>query len=473
MHVYSIAARVMPFIGLLAVLVMVNYLYFRQRLSTSMLWAMGLSLAIILMITLSDLLPALTNQPFFYVLQYRVSFINTVIIRVPIIAQLLLIGGTCFVLVSLDKNFIAETRRKGRVFRLVLPSVVTSMLMVFVALLQNDFNRYRNFDYSEGLITIFLTNYEDQEIIWFDRRQVRLWAGDFKWLYPFGKYDLADTLQQHAKELGSMTIIEGMHLYKLQRILKLLAYCPRDTVAYNALCHIIEQRVYRAPVYLEPLLTGVKERFTEENKEIMVKGWVMFNGVPWRNIVFCINRWFEDRSKILHFDRVWKDTTDVNGRFEFSCFGGDSLATLYFQIYFMIPALSRSNGFNYIKISNIPHEIRTPGTYVLDTIKIELEPSDIAQDLREIIIDPSVPLDSFELSLSDMGYGKAVVINGIVSKYGRLLKRDIAVQYSVDGAKDYRFEQQLKAKIRTWRFFSSGDEQTIKIHINPPRPPLL
>ena len=156
MHVYSIAARVMPFIGLLAVLVMVNYLYFRQRLSTSILWAMGLSMAIILMITLSDLLPALTNQPFFYVLQYRVSFINTVIIRVPIIAQLLLIGGTCFVLVSLDKNFIAETRRKGRVFRLVLPSVVTSMLMVFVALLQNDFNRYRNSGYGQVISSGFI-----------------------------------------------------------------------------------------------------------------------------------------------------------------------------------------------------------------------------------------------------------------------------------------------------------------------------
>lgn len=472
-YVYSNAARIMPFIGLLAVLVMANYLYFRQRLSTSILWAMGLSMAIILMITLSDLLPALTNRPFFYVLQYRVSFINAVIIRVPIIAQLLLIGSSCFVLVSLDKNFIAETRRKGMAFRLVLPSIVTSMLMVFIAFLQNDYSRYRNFDYSKGLTTIFLTSYEDQEIIWFDRRQVRLWAGDFKWLYPFGKYDLADTLQQHAKELGSMTIIEGMHLYKLQRILKLLAYCPRDTVAYNALCHIIEQRVYRVPAYLAPLLAGVRERFTEENKEIMVKGWVIFNGVPWRNIVFCINRWFEDKSKILHFDRVWKDTTDVNGRFEFSCFGGDDLSTLYFQIYFMVPALNRSNGFDYIKILNIPHEIRTPGTYVLDTIKIELEPSVIAQDLREIIIDPSVPLDSFELSLPDMGYGKSVAINGIVSKYGRLVARDIAVQYLVDGAKDYRFEQGLKAKIRTWRFFGSGDEQTIKIYINPQRPPLL
>gem|GEM_PF-1910255 len=470
-QIYSNLVRIIPFASFLIVLVMVNYFYFRQRLSTSILWAMGLSMATIFIITLSDLLPVLTSQPFFYILQYRVSFINAVVIKIPIIAQLLFICGACLVFVVLDKNFIAETRKKGVAFRLILPSGVTIVMLLFMAFLQNDYNRYRDFDYSEGLATIFLTHYDNQEIIWFDGRQVRLWPGNFKLLYPFGKYDLADTLEQHAKELGGMTIIEGMHLYKLERILKLLAYGPRDTVIYNALSHIIEQRVYRVPTYLEPLLTMIKARFAGENKEIMVRGWVTLNNAPWANIVFCVNRWFERGN--LHFERVWKGTTDTNGRFEFSCFGGDEQTTLYFQIYFMVPIVSKGNGLDHISISNIPHEFKTPGTFILDTIKIELAWSDLAQDLREIIIDPSVPLDSFELVLPDLGYDKRIVIDGVVSKSGMVLTRNIEVQYLADGAKDYKFEQDLKAKVRTWRFFGSGGEQTIKIHINPRRQPLL
>ena len=470
-QIYSNLVRIIPFASFFIVLVIVNYFYFRQRLSTSILWAMGLSMATIFMITLSDLLPVLTNQPFFYILQYRMSFINAVVIKVPIIAQLLLICGACLVLVVFDKNFIAETRKKSVAFRLILPSGVTIVMLLFMALLQNDYNRYHDFDYSEGLATVFLSHYDNQEIIWFDGRQVRLWPGNFKLLYPFGKYDLADTLEQHAEELGRMTIIEGMHLYKLQRILKVLAYGPRDTVIYNALGHIIEQRVYRVPTYLETLLTMIKARFAGENKEIMVRGWVTLNNAPCANIVFCVNRWF-DRGN-LHFERVWKGTTDTNGGFEFSCFGGDEQTTLYFQVYFMVPIVSKGNGLDHISISNIPHEFKTPGTFVLDTIKIELAWSDLAQDLREIIIDPNVPLDSFKLVLPDLGYGKRIAIDGAVSKSGRVLTRNIAVQYLADGAKDYKFEQDLKAKVRTWRFFGSGDEQTIKIYINPERQPFL
>lgn len=470
-QIYSNIARIIPFVSLLIVLILVNYFYFRQKLSTSIIWAMGISMVIILIITLADLLPALTSQPFFYALRYRVSFINTLIMKLPIIVQVLLIGIVCFALVLIDKNFIAETRKKSVTFRLLLPTVITIVMFFFLAFLQNDFNRYRNFDYSEGLSTIFLSNYENKEFFWFDARQIRVWPGSLKMLYPFGKYDLTDTLQQHAKELGSMTIIEGMNLYKLRRILKVLAYGPRDTIIYNALAHIIEQRVPHIPQYVKPLLIKAKTRFAEENKEIKVEGWVTLNREPWANITFCINRWFIEGE--LHFERIWQDTTNSNGHFRFTCFGGDIPATLYYQIYFIVPAVSGGNGFEHIKVFNIPHDFKTPGGYILDTIKIELQPSDLEQDFKEIIIEPGMPLDSFDMAFPGMGQNKRIVVDGNLSESGRLLIKNIDLEYLLESPKDRNFEQKFKTAIRTWYFFGKGDDQTIRVRINPKRRPLL
>jgi hypothetical protein len=469
--IYTNIVRIIPFVSLLVLLILVNYFYFRQKLSTAIIWAMGLSMAIILVITLSDLLPALIRQPFLYALRYRFSFINTFVAKLPIIAQVLMICGAGLVLAFIDKHFIAETRKKTIAFRLILPTVITIVMFILMAFLQNDNNRYRNFDYSEGLITIFLSNYENKEIFWFDRRQVRVWPDNLKLLYPFGKYDLTDTLQSHARELGSRTIIEGMDLYKFERILKILAYGPRDTVIYDALRHIVEHRVYHVPDFFEPLLSKVRIRFTEEDKDITVKGWVTLNTKPWANITFCVNRWFEEGN--LHFERVWQDTTDINGHFEFTCFGGDIPATLYFQIYFIVPALSIDNGFERIKIVNIPHEINTTGLHILDTIKIELKPADIVQLFGELIIEPGMPLDSIDLSFPDMGYDKRIVIDGKLSGSGKLLAKSVEVEYLSEDIKDRRFEQQLKTKLRSWRFFGTGDNPVIEIRINLQRRPLL
>jgi len=469
--IYSDIVRIIPFISLLVVLILVNFFYFQQKISTAIIWAMGLSMAIILMITLSDLLPALIRQPFLYALRYRFSFVNTFIVKLPIIAQIFLILGSGVALRFIDKNFIAETRKRGVAFRLILPTVITSAMFLLMAFLQNDFNRYRNFDYSEGLTTIFLSNYENKEVFWFDKRQVRVWPDNLKLLYPFGKYELPDTLQSHARELGSRTIIEGMDLYKLERILRILAYGPRDTIVYNSLKHIVEHRVYHVPYFFEPLLSKIRTRFTEKDKDIAVKAWVTLNGQPWTDITFCVNRWFEEEE--LHFERVWQGTTDINGHFEFTCFGGDIPATLYFQIYFIVPALSSGNGFERIRIVNIPHEIRIPGEHVLDTIKIELKPSDIVQHFGELIIEPGVPLDSIELSFPDMGYGKRIVIDGRLSGSGNVLLKNLDIEYLPEDTRDRRFEQQLEARLRTWRFFGTGDDPIVTIRINPQRRPLL
>jgi hypothetical protein len=468
---YSDIVRIIPFISLLIVLILVNYSYFQQKLSTAIIWAMGLSTVIILMITLSDLLPALIRQPFLYALRYRFSFINTLIVKIPIIIQILMICASGLVLIVIDKNFIAETRKKGIAFRLILPAVITTIMFILIAFMQQDYNRYRNFDYSEGLTTIFLSNYQNKEIFWFDRQQVRVWSDNLKLLYPFGKFDLSDTLRAHARELGSSTIIEGMDLYKLERILKIMAYGPRDTIIYNGLKHIIEQRVFYVPDFFKPLLAKVRTRFTEVDKDIRVNGWVMLNNNPWTNITFCVNRWFEDGD--LHFERMWQGTTDMNGYFEFTCFGGDTSTTLYFQIYFIVPALSNGNGFEKIRIKNIPHEIDTPGVYILDTINIELKPSDIVQHFGELIIEPRIRLDSIDISFPDMGYDKRVVVDGKISGRGELLVKNIAVDYLSETARDLFFEKQLKAKLRTWRFFGIGDDPMIQIRTNPQRRPLL
>ena len=468
---YSDIVRIIPFLSLIIILILVNYFYFRQKFSTALIWSLGLSMMIIIIVTLSDLLPALIRQPFLYALQYRFSFINTFIVKLPIIAQIIMICLAGLILVFLDKNFIAETREKSIAFRLVLPIVITVIMFLLMALLQNDFDRYRKFDYKNGLNTIFLSSYENKEIFWFDKQQVRVWSDNLKLLYPFGKYRLPDTLQDHGQELGSRTIIEGMDLYKLERILMILAYGPRDSVTYNALRHIIEQRVFYSPKFFEPLLKKVRARFVEEEKDITVRGWVTLNDRPWSNITFCVNRWC--REEDLHFERIWQDTTDENGNFEFTCFGGDTQSTLYFHIYFIAPALSSGNGYQMIRIKNIPPIFIDPGLYILDTIKIELKNAEIVQHFGELIIGSGIFLDSIDLSFPKMGPEKRILIDGRLTGTGRLLLDDIDFEYVTADEHFRSFEYQFKAKLRTWRFYGSGDDRSVRIIINPQRRPLL
>jgi hypothetical protein len=470
-QIYSNIVRIIPFINLLIVLALANYFYFRQKLSTALIWSMGQSLFIILTMTLSDLLPTLMGQPFFYVLEYRFAFINTLIVKMPIIVQVLLICGTGLGLVFLDKNFIAETRERGIVFRLALPSVVTIIAFVLVGFLRIDYERYRSFDYTEGIYTIFLNHYKDTYVFWFNSPHIRIWSGNLKMLYPFGAYDLSDTLQRHAQDLGSMTIIEGMELYKFDRILRIMAYGPRDTIVYRALSHILKGRVYHTPEYFEPLLSKACERFSTTGEDITVQGWLIFNQEPGANIIFCVNRWFEQGK--MYFERIWQGTTDVNGHFEFTCFGGDMPATRFFQFYFILPAMSRGKGFEHVEILNIPPVIERPGSLVLDTIYIGLKTADSVQDFDEIIIETSMNLESIDMFFPELGFNKRIFIDGEISRSGYLLTKKVDIEYLMDERADRIFKKEIMDKVHTWSFHGQGDDRTINIWLNSERTALF
>ena len=215
-------------------------------------------------------------------------------------------------------------------------------------------------------------------MIWFRDGQVELLSGDFKVLYPFGKFNLRDTLRQHAKQLRKMAIIEGVDYYRLERILRVLQNGSRDTLTYNALYNVMDGRTYILPDNLRNLISGVKTRYREGTKELNVIGWITLNNEPLGNVDFYVNK-----RKSSGSERIWKDKVDSNGKFEFNCFKGPDVLSFY--IYFIVPDTIIGSKIEYIRFTNLPNNFYESGNYILDTIKIEIKKSETNVDFKKKI----------------------------------------------------------------------------------------
>lgn len=376
--IHSYLIRAAPFLGLFIVFIFSNYFYFGQKIVPAVIWAINLATMVISLITFADLLPVLNSQPFFRVLEYRMIIINDLITNVPLIAQLLfIVCGLLFISV-IDRYFISSIKPDKHVGHFLVSLGATVIMVLFLLILQVDSHKYRYFDYSNGIHTIYLSKYENSQMIWFREGQVELLSGDFKVLYPFGKFNLRDTLRQHAKQLSKMAIIEGMDYYRLERILRVLQNGSRDTLTYNALYNVMDGRTYILPANLRNLMSGVKARYREGTKELNVTGWITLNNEPLGNIDFYVNKRKDSGS-----ERIWKDKVDSNGKFEFNCFKG--LDVLYFYIYFIVPDTIIGSTIEYIRFTNLPNNFYESGNYILDTIKIEIKKSETNEDFKEKI----------------------------------------------------------------------------------------
>lgn len=459
----SVYLRLLPFIGLFVVLLCSNFFYFEQRFSSAMIWAINVSMVAIFLITMADLLPLLSSQPFFSTLNYRLSSVNDIVTRFPLFGLFLFVIFGILCCSTIDAYFLARASRRSFFRRIIIPFSVTVMVMLFLTILQIDYNRYRQFDYSAGINTIYLTTHRNKQVLWFDAKKIKVVSGDFRTMYPFGDFSARDTIRAHAKQFSKMAIIEGLNYYKLTRILNVLAHGERDTVVYRALHRLVEGKKYRYPAEYAGLLRYIQERFASDTAEISVTGTITVNGTPLPHVDFFVNRWIA--ATLEYSDRIWMDKTDANGRFHFTCCRGDGRLVRYFHIYFMLPDTIIGDNIEYLKIARLPDNLSTSGTYVLDTIAVTVQQADSPQGVKLLALYPETPLDSFALRLPQVADTVALSLHGMVLQSARYSIDDISV-VTLSGMTDDALARRARERARTWRFYSQAESTPLDILIN-------
>jgi hypothetical protein len=464
--IQSVHMRLLPFIGLFVVLLCSNFFYFEQRFSTALIWTINIAMVTIFLITLADLLPLLSSQPFFSVLNYRISIINQIITHMPGFGMLIFIVFGVLCTATLDAYFLTRAKRKNFFRRIIIPFSVTVMVMLFLTILRTDYMRYRQFDYSHGINTIYLTTFRNKQLLWFDARRVSLISGDVRTLYPFGNFAVHDTLLAHAEQFKTMALIEGLSYYRLTRILSILANGPRDTIMYNTLKDIINTHKYRYSPFVAELLDHARERYSGANDEINVSGSISVNGTPLSRVDFFVNRYIV--TTLEYSDRVWMAKTDAMGRFHFSCYRGDSPVVQYFHVYFMLSDTLIGKNVEYVKINNIPGNFSDAGTYVLKPITITVRHTDTTQQVRRLALYPEAPLDSCALRVPLVRDTVTVSITGQVVRNNRYAINTIT-SYTTSGADAKKITNAVREMARTWRFYSQADSMALDLFINTDR----
>jgi hypothetical protein len=289
--------------------------------------------------------------------------------------------------------------------------------------------------------------------------------------YPYGDFDLTDTLRRHAKDLGYMKIIEGVNKYRLQRIFEILANGPRDSVVYKSLRNIIQGNGYEMPRRLREITSDIRKRFSDNKSEITVTGWIMHNGKPLSNVDFCVNKWIRSISE--SFERVWKAKTDMTGKFEFNCYKGESPYILYFHMYFLPSDTIMGRGIQYLKITNLPPFFSEPENYILDTVKIETKRTQGNQSLWTVNIYPRSPLDSFEIWLPAISESLGVRITAEILESGKIKIEKIDIGWWEKILKSKKTKNEIMKKVNVWRFFTTEEDKRIELYINSDAGPRL
>lgn len=467
---YSYLMQRIPFVLLFFVILFSNRYYFKQKFIKAFVWANTITGMTIILLSLAHILPLLITLRDLNFASFQIAFVNDVITKAPVIALFIfIIIGVCSLLV-IERQFIYQ-KKTHNYWEIVLALVFfVATIIVFSFILNGDYYIYKPI--ASGKSTCIDWNqYPNRQFIWLDPGRIGITHASVTMFYPYGNFELTDTLQVHAADLGQMKIIEGVNVYKLQRILEILVNGPRDSVMYVSLQNIIDGK-YEMPRLLHEITQNIRERYGNNKGEITVTGWVTHNGKPLSDIDFCVNKWV--RSVPEHFERVWKAKTDMTGKFEFNCFKGKSPYLFNFHMYFLPSDIVIGYGVEYIKITNLPPLFKDPGNYILDTIKIETKSKPEDQSRWTINIYPRSPMDSFEIWLPAINESLGVNVTAEILQSGKINIENIDMHYY-----DYRIFNKDKAtnklmkQVRKWRFFTSSENKKIEIYINSNRYPLL
>ncbi len=453
--------RLLPFIGLLVWLFLINRFFFKQNFLVAGAWAFVNFLIIIVVITLTDLLPMLKSKILLHALGYRISLANTLVSKMPVLSLLCSIALAIFSAFVFERQFLRVPRTEKSRLGLLTPLSVSIALFLVLMILRDDFRRYRYFNYQGGIATVYFAAYDDRQILSFDQKEFTLIDCRQNVFYPFGRFNVRDTLRKHAEDIRGMKLIEGLDYYRLSRIVKILAYGPRDSLVYQRLRPVIDGRHYRVPEQFGYWADYLNRRYGSFNNDMMVTGWVRINGVPLPRAEFIVNKVsFGDR-KIV--EPVWQDHTDAFGRFEFSCYKDADLDNGYFQVNFSLPDTTIGNDLQSLKIVNLLPVFSVPGNYVLDTLDIELIRRGSASYAKSISILASVDPDAFLLSIPEMQANAPIIVTASVVKSG-MIENIISTYFpsEIDTSAQLLWLEQIKAS----RFYLKGSEGNIRISIH-------
>ncbi|MDH4211087.1 MAG: hypothetical protein OEV79_06525 [candidate division WOR-3 bacterium] len=443
-RITSYTLRLIPFIGLLAWFFLVNRFYFRQNYLVAGAWAFVNFLLIIVVITLADLLPMLKTRMFFSALGYRASLANTFLSTMPVIALLVAIALAVFYVFVFDRQFLRVPRAQNKRSNVLTPVFLSIAFFLVLMIIRDDFRRYRYFNYQGGIATVYFAAYDDRQMLSFDQNKFTLSSGRQSVFYPFGRFNVRDTLRKHSEEILRMKIIEGLDYYRLARIIAIIAYGPRDTVVYKRLRPVIAGRRYRIPEEFSVWAGYLDKRYSSSDNDMVVTGWVHVNGRPLGGIEFIVNRVSREEKRAVV--PVWHDHTDSNGRFEFSCYKDAGLDKAYYQVNFSLPDTMIGKDIHLLKVTHAIPVFSGPGEYTLDTLSVEFTRHERTSFRKGLTVQASSELDSFLLSLPDLGMGFQAKLVSAVLESGEL--KDIKLEYvlpEMDSSTQFLLVEQMKA----------------------------
>ena len=426
-RITSYLLRMMPFIGLLAWLFLMNRYFFRQNYLVAGAWAFANFLLVIVVITLADLLPMLKTRMFFSALGYRASLANTFLSTTPVVALLVIIALAVFFLFIFDRQFLRAPRAQNKRSNVFTPLFASVALFLVLMIIRDDFRRYRYFNYQGGIATVYFAAYDDRQMLSFDQNKFSLSSGRQSVFYPFGRFNVRDTLRKHAEEILRMKIIEGLDYYRLARIITVIAYGPRDTVVYERLQPVINGKRYRIPGEFSGWSEYLKKRYSSPANDIAVTGWICVNGNPLSGVEFIVNRISRGEKRAVV--PVWYGHTDADGRFVFSCYKDATLDKAYYQLNFSLADTMIGRNIGVLAVTHAVPVFSEPGEYMLDTLDIDFVRQDYPSYRKGLIVETSPGVDSMHLLLPDRESLFQAKFVGTVAESGELRDRKIEYVY--------------------------------------------
>jgi hypothetical protein len=456
----SYLVRLLPFAGLLVLLFLGNHIYFKQNYRVAGAWSFVNFVLIIVVITLADLLPMLKSRIFLHALEYRASLLNTFLSTMPVLSLLLVIGLSLFYIIVFEQQFLQARGNGNQILRVLTPVGVAIALFLALLILRDDFRRYRYFDYQGGIATVYFAAYDDRQSVSFDNKEFRISGGRQSVFYPFGKFNGRDVLRRHADDILRMKLIEGLDYYRLTRIVKIIAHGPRDTLIYKRLQPVISGRRYRKPAELDFWADYLHRRYAMPSNDMVVTGWIKVNGVFLSLTEFFVNKISLSDTRVV--EPVWQDRTDIDGRFQFSCYKDVESDNGYFQVSFLLPHAIIGNDVRSLNITHPLPVFFRPGEYVLDTVSITVIRGGGESYSKTLSVQTSSEPDSLMLFLPEVGSVVPLQLAGSVTASGELA--DMVVEFATVEA-DTSTRNAIVRRIGNSRFYLAQPEGNVVIKI--------
>jgi hypothetical protein len=456
----SYLLRLLPFIGLLILLFLANRLYFDQKYLFAGVWTLVNFLLVIVVITLADLLPMIKSQFFFHALGYRFALANDFISGLPLLALLTTICLSVFYLSIFERQFLRLPFKKPTLVSIITPVGILVALSFLMVIMRDDFRRYRYFDYHGGIATVYFAAYDDRQTITFDEARFTMSSGRYSVFYPFGKFNTRDTLDRHVGDIMRMKMIEGLDYYRLERIMKILAYGPRDEVIFDRIQRLVRGGRYRLPEAFKFWMRYVEHRYNAPANDINVTGWMRLNGRPLEETEFFVNK-ISPRD-VRSVEPIWQGITSKDGKFQFTCYSDVELDDISFGVVFLVSEKLIGKNVGYVKVGHPIPVFSEPGDYVLDTLMIQTVTSDEQSMLKSLRVRTSSQADSFFLLLPYLEPGASVSLTASVSSTGSI--NGIIIDHQPSAADTVLLEEMI-GRFRGSRFFLKDSISTVEIQI--------